>query len=218
MPLVPGPAGAPAVAGPGFPTPARMKMRMGVIMSVEPDPAVVPLPVAADPGVVDPRRKRHALDDRLGRLLRCDHLKRLPRGRRRGLGKHGVVALDPDPSVAADDPLAGNPCRAGLHDPVPAPADPFPALMVPRPVSADPDVAGPGFRRDDLEPRGGRLAADDAFGAAAAGSDRGRRDPGGRARPEPGEGGWAACTAAEGGRAALRCFRHFAGQAGRSSG
>src|ERR1035438_6711374 len=171
VPLVPDPAGAPAVPAAGRPARARMKMGMAVIEPAIPDPAAVPVPVAAYPEIVRPGSDRRDLDDGCGRLLGRYHLDLLAGGRTHRGGHHGIVALDPDPPGGPFCPAAGNPRHAGLRGAVPEPAHPFPALMAPRPMAPDPDVSGPRCHGYDFLPEKGWLGADDDFGAADVDAD-----------------------------------------------
>ena len=83
------------------------------------------------------------------------------------LSDHGrIVALDPNPAVPTGDPLARNPSISGLGHTVPASREPFPALVVPRPMAPDPNIARSRAHRNDLDPLRGRLAAHDDLGAA----------------------------------------------------
>lgn len=151
----------------GLPAGAGMEMGMAVVVPANPDPSAVPVPVAAYPEEFRARGGRNVFENGGGRSLRGDHLA----GRGRGDRLCRIVALDPDPSVSAGDPLAGDPCVPGPGDAVPVPVEPLPALMAPHPVAADPDVAGARILRDDFHALGRRLAADNDLGSADVDSD-----------------------------------------------
>src|SRR5208282_4692501 len=126
-------------------------MRMAVVVPADPDPAVIPVPVPADPEEFRARGHGNSFNDGGGRGLRGYHLDldtlgRVLRGR-----YGGIVAVDPDPAPVALHPMAGNPLQVGLRDAVPMPVNPFPVLVAPCPVTADPDVAGSRAHGDPLD-------------------------------------------------------------------
>ncbi len=138
-----------------------------LVVTMKPDPAIVPYPMASGPEKVRAGRRRNLFGIWRGRPILYDHL----RGRSwRWRGWRCVIlimmtilptAFDPHIAVVTAIPVAWHPDGLGSRPAIPMASDPNPTVLVPRPVAFHPEKVRSGLRASVFISRRRRSFAND---------------------------------------------------------
>jgi hypothetical protein len=108
-----------------------------LVVTMKPDPAIVPDPMASGPEIVRAGGRRNLFGIRLGRPVLHDHFRRRSwrwRGRRCiTLVRMTILpaAIDPNPAVITAIPVARHPNGFGSRTAIPMASDPYPMVSIP---------------------------------------------------------------------------------------
>jgi hypothetical protein len=141
------------------------------VVTMKPDPAIVPYPMASGPEKVRAGRRGNFFSIWLGWPVLYDHL----RGRSwRWRGRRCITlvrmtvlpaAFDPHIAVVTAIPVAWHPVGLGSRTAIPMASDPHPTVMVPCPVTIHPEKVRAGLRASIfISRRGWSFAYDDEAG------------------------------------------------------